>query len=220
MLAFIDVAGTCARPFNGLVRALGKDAVVWCETPADVKNAPTRAPGVRAIAGRLQLDWVLANENVTAIALCAGNPLHRVLAAWFEAGATPTHPFHDAPHTFTLREVLEEDHPFARALCNAVSNALCQAGAEPSVAHVLARLSEGKTVVGDPARPGPFITALAHLLQAPRTSFQREDFAQNHFEPVRGRLAKMIRERNEMDAAICNELSARSDGTTRVLRLP
>lgn len=220
LLAFLKIAGACARPRGGLAEAVGGDALAWCDTPQALDKALAHKGDLRVVAGPLHLDDLLGRPEITKVAFCIPNPVRRCLAAWAEIAATRSHPFHAVPHTFALREVLEEHHPLASAFTNAVSSTLSPAGTIQTPEAILDRLSKHAVLIGAPGRPAAFAKALSTALGVPSNTVDVHAFGQCEISPAQGRINNLLRDRNQTDLALFQKVAALLDERGNVIEFP
>ena len=221
MLVFIQIPKCSTRPYDAFRRALGEDAVGWVGrniTVADL-SVRERLAGFKVVGGPITLAQAVGVGEVRGFATVLSDPIARIMSQWASAMAEPEHYYHDAAHTFMLREIFEEKHPFARALSNIATHFLtAPAVATPTARAALAALATRRFVIGEAAQPKPFVGAIARMLDVPVASLDESAFHAPPAEKPRGELMRLLRAANKEDYALIEGLQKYRMGTRRLMR--
>ena len=221
MLVFIQIPKCSTRPYDAFRRALGEDAVGWVGRNITVADLSVREhlAGFKVVGGPITLAQAVNVGEVRGFATVLGDPVARVMSQWASAMAEPEHHYHDAAHTFMLREIFEEQHPFSRALSNIATHFLtAPATATPTARTALAALAARRFVIGEAAQPKPFVGAIARMLDVPVASLDESAFHAPPAERPRGELMRLLRTANKEDYALIEGLQKYRMGTRRLMR--
>lgn len=221
MLVFLQIPRSALGAQRAFRKALGDDAVGWIGrnlTKGDLADADLNKR-FRVIGGPLTLAEVDHLPVVTSYATVVCHPVARTMGQFTEAIGDQNHPFHAVPHTFMLRELFEEGHPFAHAMSNvATRTMMADAEAPASVEAAMAAIEERRFIVGDASNVMPFITMLSRILSVAPDVFDEADFAAAGAPPAKGELLRLVKEANSEDIALFKHIKALAGNSRVALR--
>lgn len=218
MLVFLQIPRSTLGAYRAFRQALGEEAVGW--VGRNLKESDLADPELhtrfKVIGGPFTLADVDHLPVVTSYATVVAHPVARTMGQFTEAIGDVDHPFHAAPHTFMLRELFEEKHPFAEAMSNVATRHLMERPDAPaSVDAAIAAIEARRFIVGDGGNIKPFITMLARVLDVKPEALDEAAFSPPGAPPAKGELLRLIREANTEDIALFKHLKAQ-EGHRRV----
>lgn len=212
MLVFIDVPLTTKAPHRGFRHVLGRGELAWMGLDFDRKDLadPERFSRYKVVGGMFTMAEVRHFPKTATICAVVQEPSKRVAAHWSAVANDPRHRLHSVAHTFLLREVFEEQHPFVGGLVNVMTRFLSPGGGRPPTAAAVFEEFDGRpSLIGDSVNAVPLTARLARLLRIPQERFDPTAFEAPEGERLRRDVLALIRGNNRQDEALYREVSQR-----------
>jgi len=210
LLVFLQIPLSCTAPYRAFVDALGNDKVGWVgrNIRQNDLDTPAKLRRFRVLGGRIPLAKAITLPGVTLFAAVVNDPVARAMAQWKEAIGDVNHPHHDAVHTFMMREIFEEKHPFAAAMSNLATRALTPLPTDGplSAAGALETVRNRPFLVSDATHTRAFANVLGRMLDLPPGTLREAAFRPPPGSPARGELLRLIRAANTEDIALLKGL--------------
>lgn len=195
---------------------VGRD-VRLAEVRAGQLNAPRRLLG-----GTIRLAATLALTDVSLRAIVLPDPITWTIRQWAAVEADPEHPDHAVPHTFTLREVLEENHPFRATITNPATRLLALPDRPATAPQVMETLRELAFLIGHVDHPAAFAAALGEALGVAPDAVPAAAFSLRRRAVPTAEMRRLLMEANHEDyrlIAAVRALAADGTGLVRTDRL-
>ncbi|WP_157961574.1 hypothetical protein [Acuticoccus kandeliae] len=180
MIVYLQVPmGPGGTLYDMLTPAMAEEDVVWVGRTLRIKVLRESGLGEarpKILGGPFGLNCTQKLGEVDLFAIMLSDPVARTVTMWERVSRDPNHPFHAVTHTFTLREMIEEQHPLRGQFCNGTTLALTPAGETVSAASALAALKERPFLVGHPDHPRAFTEALCKALDLPSGTIEPRGF--------------------------------------------
>ncbi|WP_075221659.1 hypothetical protein [Acuticoccus yangtzensis] len=215
MIVFIEIPFSAGRgAFQAFTKALGANAVGWLGRNAtldDLKadDAPNK---YRLVGGRFTLADALEMKGVTAYSAVAGDPVLRMMATWQAWERQARHPQHWVPHTFNLREALDERiHPVMVAT-EAMMRGLRQRGVGTEMDRIMADLTALPVTIGFGEHADAFTEAMAQRLGIDTSELNPAAFAEFSHAPGATGLYQSLIDGTVPDRTLHHRLMAAAEG--------
>ncbi len=167
MIVYIEIPFSAGRgAFQAFTTALGADRVGWQGRNATLKDlkAPGAAQKYAVVGGRFSLNDALQMKGVTGYATVAGDPILRMMNTWNAWERQARHPRHWLPHTFNLREALDERILPVMELTEAMMRQLRKAGVGTEIDRIVADLAALPVTIGFGEHAEAFAETIAQQL--------------------------------------------------------
>lgn len=193
-------------------RYFGEERVGWLGKELDARHlSGDLSDQFDLIGGPLTLSRIGDLRGVRLVTGVLCDPVRRAAGQWVLARDRPDHPHHAAPHTFTLREVMEEGHPFRAALANVATRALVAPGGRIVAREAVAHIASRAALLGDADRRAPYLWGLARFLGEARNPFDADDFRAVLPGVPQGEVMELLRSANRQDLRLMREIQRMSD---------
>ncbi len=223
LLVFLQIPRSTTSPYKAFRDALGDEAVGWVGRnlkEADLDD-PELLASFKVVGGRIPLSRAVTFEKATTFATIVNDPVARSLGQWNDAIGDVNHPHHEATHTFMLRELFEEKHPFADAMANVATQFLLNAAdADCTAEAALEAVRSHRCVIGEASNPKAFAIMVARRLGLEPGTLNEASFRAppHHPQAARGELLRLIREANAQDIALIEGLRGMMEEKRPVVR--
>ena len=167
MIVFIEIPFSAGRgAFQAFTKALSANRVGWLGRNATMKDlkAPDAPEKYDLVGGRFTLDDALKMKGVTGYATVAGDPVLRMLNTWNAWERQARHQLHWLPHTFNLREAIDERILPVMESSEAMMRSLRKAGVGTEIDRIVADLAALPVTIGFGEHPEAFAEAIAAKL--------------------------------------------------------
>lgn len=164
MIVFIEIPFAAGRgAFQAFSKALGAERVGWLNrnaTLADLTSddAPRRYD---LVGGRFTMADAMRMKGVDAISTVAGDPILRLVSTWSAWERQARHPLHWVPHTFNMREALEERILPMMETTEAMMRTLRQDGVGTEIERIVEDLAQLPLILGFGDRAESFAEAMS-----------------------------------------------------------
>ncbi|MCF3936455.1 hypothetical protein L1787_23970 [Acuticoccus sp. M5D2P5] len=220
MIVFLQAPmGPGSSLFDMLTAAMPAADIAWVGRSirlAELREGlPGRSPKI--VGGPFGLAAADGLKGVRLFMTVLSDPVARTVHIWENAARTPDHPFHEVPHTLTLREAIEEDHPFRHMLCNGLTRTLTPANKPPSAGHAMEALRTMPFLIGHPSHPRVFADALGKQLGLARGTIDPRAFRLGRLPRIAPDVRKVVSEANGQDMSLLHAI-AELQGEAKMLR--
>ncbi|RAI01035.1 hypothetical protein DLJ53_17600 [Acuticoccus sediminis] len=167
MIVFIEIPFSAGRgAFQAFTKALGAQRVGWLGRNATLEDLTSAgaADKYALVGGRFTLDDALKMQGVTRFATVAGDPILRMISTWNAWERQHRHPDHWVPHTFSLREALDERVLPVMVSTEAMMRSLRKKGVGTEIDRIMADLTALPVTVGFGDQPEAFAETIAEQL--------------------------------------------------------
>lgn len=167
MIVFIEIPFSAGRgAFQAFSNALGADRVGWLHRNAQLADLKSHdAPEKYAlVGGRFTLADAMEMQGITAFATVAGDPILRMVSTWNAWERQSRHPLHWVPHTFNMREALDERILPLMESSEAMMRYLRKAGVGTEIDRIVEDLATLPIIVGFGDQAEAFAETMSRLL--------------------------------------------------------
>ena len=214
VILFLEIGGAgMTAADEAFCARFGADRVGWLGRNLKPRQVRDGLPSGRydVVGGQMTLAMSAALTDVSLVTTLLSDPVRRAVTRWSRALSDPDDPFHAAPHTFTLVEVLEERHPFRAHLCNVATRTLTPKGERLVAQNAVAELARRPALIGHSDRRAPYAHALAEVLGVERNAFDPLAFRPLLTGLPKGPVRDLLASANRQDLRLMKAVAERAD---------